>query len=70
MLEAKGFEDLGIPVPSHDKLPDIVLHDEEQNWLFLIEFVSEIAWETEVWIAEMPDHLIHFNGDRFLGPHK
>jgi hypothetical protein len=27
-----------------------------------------IAWETEVWIAEMPDHLIHFNGDRFLGP--
>lgn len=29
---------------------------------------SDIAWETEVWIAEMPDHLIHFNGDRFLGP--
>ncbi|MCB0211312.1 MAG: N-6 DNA methylase [Anaerolineae bacterium] len=31
-------------------------------------FLSEIAWETEVWLAEMPDHLIHFNGDRFLGP--
>jgi hypothetical protein len=30
--------------------------------------IKEIAWETEVWIAEMPDHLIHFNGDRFLGP--
>jgi type II restriction enzyme len=29
-----------------------------------------IAWETEVWIAETPDHLIHFNGDRFLGPRK
>jgi hypothetical protein len=27
-----------------------------------------IAWETEVWIAEIPDHLIHYNGDRFLGP--
>ena len=27
-----------------------------------------IAWETEVWIAEVPEHLIHFNGDRFLGP--
>lgn len=27
-----------------------------------------IAWETEVWIAETPEHLIHFNGDRFLGP--
>jgi hypothetical protein len=31
--------------------------------------VNEIAWETEVWIADTPDHLIHFNGDRFLGPH-
>lgn len=29
---------------------------------------ANIAWETEVWIAEMPDHLIHFNGDKFLGP--
>jgi type II restriction enzyme len=28
-----------------------------------------IAWETEVWVAEIPDHMIHFNGDRFLGPH-
>jgi hypothetical protein len=32
-------------------------------------FVNEIAWETEVWIAELPSHLIHFNGDKFLGPH-
>jgi len=31
---------------------------------------ADIAWETEVWIAENPDHLIHFNGDRFLGPHE
>ena len=30
--------------------------------------VTEIAWETEVWIREMPDHLIHYNGDKFLGP--
>jgi len=30
--------------------------------------LKEIAWETEVWIAEMPEHLIHFNGDRFLCP--
>jgi hypothetical protein len=28
----------------------------------------DIAWETEVWIAEMPSHMIHFNGDKFLGP--
>jgi type II restriction enzyme len=32
--------------------------------------VRNIAWETEVWIAEVPEHLIHFNGDRFLGPHE
>jgi type II restriction enzyme len=29
--------------------------------------VASIAWETEVWIAEMPDHLIHYNGDKYLG---
>jgi type II restriction enzyme len=29
-----------------------------------------IAWETEVWIADNPDHLIHFNGSKFLGPYK
>ena len=27
-----------------------------------------IAWETEVWLSEVPDHLIHFDGDKFLGP--
>jgi type II restriction enzyme len=90
-------------------LPDVILFDEERNWLFLIEVVTShgpmspkrvfeleqilsdcpagivyvsafpdlaqfrkhlrnIAWGTEVWIAEIPDHLIHYNGDRFLGP--
>lgn len=32
--------------------------------------ISNIAWETEVWLSEIPDHLIHFNGDNFLGPPK
>ena len=32
------------------------------------KFSDAIAWETEVWIAEMPEHMIHLNGDRFLGP--
>ena len=32
-------------------------------------FLSHIAWESEVWIAEDPDHMIHFNGERFLGPY-
>lgn len=32
------------------------------------KFSEQLAWETEVWIAEMPDHMIHLNGDKFLGP--
>ena len=32
------------------------------------KFSHQLAWETEVWIAEMPDHMIHLNGDKFLGP--
>jgi type II restriction enzyme len=100
---------IGVPVTKHDKLPDLVVHDETRGWLFLIEAVTthgpvsakrhveleevlaaskvgriyvsafpsfrefkkyahEIAWETEVWIADAPDHLLHFNGDRFMGP--
>jgi len=33
------------------------------------EYLPEIAWETEVWVADAPDHLIHFDGERFLGPY-
>jgi type II restriction enzyme len=110
ILDATGFEELGIPVPSHDKLPDIVLYDQGRNWLFLIEaitshgpmspkryfeleeilkgcsagriyvsafhgfatfrnFLTGIAWETEVWLAETPDHRVHFNGEHLLRPH-
>ena len=32
------------------------------------KFSQSLAWDTEVWIAEMPDHMIHLNGDRFIGP--
>ena len=32
------------------------------------KFSDTLAWETEVWIADMPDHMIHLNGDKFLGP--
>jgi len=35
----------------------------------LSKYISVIAWETEVWCADAPTHLIHFNGDKFLGPH-
>ncbi len=32
------------------------------------KFSEALAWETEVWIAEMPEHMIHLNVDKFLGP--
>jgi hypothetical protein len=101
---------LGIEVDAHGKMPDVVLHYAEKNWLLLVEsvtshgpvdgkrhaeltqlfagsksglvyvtafpnraimghYLGEIAWETEVWVADAPSHLIHFNGERFLGPY-
>lgn len=35
----------------------------------MVRFLPEIAWETEVWVADDPSHMIHFNGERFLGPY-
>jgi len=111
VFEKEIFARLSVPVSDHGKLPDIVLFDENRNWVFLIEavtshgpvspkrqveledlfknckagrvyvtafldfvtfkrFLGEIAWETEVWVAELPSHMIHFNGDKFLGPCK
>lgn len=34
------------------------------------KFVKDIAWETEVWLADNPTHMIHFNGEKFIGPYK
>jgi hypothetical protein len=103
------LKSLGVIITDHDKLPDIILYSEKQDWLYFIEtvtnvgaitvkrmneiekmtvgcksgkiyvtafpdkktykkFVDELAWETEVWIAETPQHLIHLNGDKFIGP--
>ncbi|PIP19184.1 MAG: hypothetical protein COX41_04215 [Candidatus Omnitrophica bacterium CG23_combo_of_CG06-09_8_20_14_all_41_10] len=36
----------------------------------MMKYLNDISWETEVWIAESPTHMIHFNGERFLGPHE
>jgi adenine-specific DNA-methyltransferase len=35
----------------------------------MTRYLAEISWETEVWIADQPEHMIHFNGERFLGPY-
>lgn len=36
----------------------------------MTRYLADIAWETEVWVAEEPTHVIHFNGERFLGPYQ
>lgn len=105
------LKSLGVELDNHGKLPDVVIYNQDKNWLFLIESVtthgpvdhkrygelttlfkdcaaglvfvsafpdsktyakysSVIAWETEVWIADAPTHMIHFNGTRFLGPYE
>lgn len=40
-----------------------------ENMNQFAKFSRQISWETEVWVADNPDHMIHFNGERFLGPY-
>jgi len=109
-FDADYLRSLGVTVEEHGKMPDVVVHFTERNWLVLIEavtshgpvspkrlaelktlfagskaglvfvtafldrrgllkYLKDIAWETEVWVADAPDHMIHFNGERFLGPY-
>ncbi len=109
-LDETLLRKLGVIIERHGKMPDVVLHFTERNWLILVEsvtshgpvdskrheelqqlfsrssaglvfvtafptrillsrYLTKIAWETEVWVAEAPTHLIHFNGTRFLGPY-
>lgn len=109
-FDKERLKELNVDVGSHGKMPDVVLHYTEKNWLLLVEsvtshgpvdgkryeelsslfsestaglvyvtafpnralmsrYLGEIAWETEVWVADAPSHLIHFNGVRFLGPY-
>jgi len=41
-----------------------------ENRRTLVKYMQAIAWETDVWVAESPTHLIHFNGERYLGPYE
>lgn len=110
-FDEEALEALGVRIEAHGKMPDVVVHHIEKNWLVLVEavtshgpvdpkrrnelkalfkgskaglvfvtafltrkamvkYLDEISWETEVWVAESADHLIHFNGERFLGPYE
>ena len=103
-LDSKALAALGVNLDSTAALPDVIIHDQAKDRLFLIEAVIEggpvdenrskelhalftgskaylvfvtavetrrtmqailprIAWESEVWIAEDPDHMIHFSGE-------
>ncbi len=35
----------------------------------MLNYLNDISWETDVWLAENPSHLIHFDGEKFLGPY-
>lgn len=33
------------------------------------QYLTDLAWETEAWCANDPDHMVHLDGERFLGPY-
>ena len=110
VFEEAELAALGVTLDRHGKMPDLVVHLPDRNWLLLLEaaashgpvdgqrhselsamfagstaglvyvscfpsravlrkYLPLIAWETEVWCADDPTHLIHFNGEHFLGPY-
>lgn len=32
-------------------------------------YMLPFAWDTHVWLAEIPEHMIHYNGDKYMGQH-
>ena len=56
--------ELGFEITLHDKIFVTAFLD----FKTFKKFSESLAWDTEVWMADMPDHMIHLNGDRFLGP--
>ncbi|NBV06777.1 MAG: restriction endonuclease [Proteobacteria bacterium] len=50
--------------------PGLVFLTAFPNRKIMSKYLPEISWETEVWNADAPTHLIHFNGDKFLGPYE
>lgn len=49
--------------------PEIVFVTAFPNRNIFRTHVKDIAWETEAWIADVPEHMVHFNGDKFIGPY-
>ena len=57
-------EELGLPLDASNSNGGHMPKIEEE----FKRHSDNVAWETEVWIAEAPDHLVHWNGEKFLGP--
>lgn len=109
-IDRDKLDDLGVTLDRHGKIPDVIIYDEKQKWIFLVEavtshgpidskrrnelqklfsrakfgivyvtafadmttmkkYATDISWQTEVWVADNPAHMIHFDGDRFMGPY-
>lgn len=51
-------------------IPGLVYVTAFPNRIIMGKYLGDISWETEVWCADAPSHLIHFNGERFLGPYE
>ncbi|MFC2496456.1 MAG: BsuBI/PstI family type II restriction endonuclease [Scardovia wiggsiae] len=39
------------------------------NRRIMQKYLSLLAWETEAWCSDSPDHMVHLNGSRFMGPY-
>ncbi len=106
--EVELLKKLGMTITKQDDMPDVILFDEEKNWLFLVDAftsnnkainsnrvnklndltknvtlgkiyvfafsdfetyknsIEEIVWGTNVWIASVPEHMIHFDNGNLL----
>lgn len=49
--------------------PGLVYVTAFPNRKVMAKYLNDLSWETEVWVADSPTHMIHLNGNRFLGPH-
>ena len=52
-----------------DARPGLVYVTAFSDRATMSRYITDISWETEVWVAEAPSHMIHFDGERFLGPY-
>lgn len=67
-VDAKRHEELALLFK--DAEPSLVFVSAFPDRRMFGKYLEAISWETEVWMADNPSHLIHFNGARFLGPYE